>query len=227
MIRVATLVTTRKALRVLVSTIEPLLAPAAVYWEARYRIADTPWNKGEAVPALVDFLAAHPELPRGTVAIPGCGFGHDVRVWAEAGFTATGFDLSASAVTAARSAAPAQTTATFAEADFLQDSPPVPFDWLFEHTLYCAINPDRRNDYAAAAARWLSPGGHFLAVHYLLPPNEPDGPPFGCSRDEILSRFAADFELQTEWRPRSWPNREGLERCFWWRRKESPRSSSL
>src|SRR5438874_2735037 len=61
-------------------------------WEARYVTNDMPWEKGEASPGLVDFLKGHPELPRGTVAVPGCGTGHDVRAWAGAGFTASGFD---------------------------------------------------------------------------------------------------------------------------------------
>ena len=41
------------------------------YWENRYQSKDMPWEKGEPSPGLVDFLAAHPELPRGTVCIPG------------------------------------------------------------------------------------------------------------------------------------------------------------
>jgi len=34
-------------------------------WEERYQTGDMPWEKGEPSPGLVDFLAAHPELPRG------------------------------------------------------------------------------------------------------------------------------------------------------------------
>ena len=67
------------------------------YWEERYQASDMPWDKGEASPGLVDFLAAHPELKRGTVCVPGCGTGHDVRVWAKAGFHAVGYDIAPSA----------------------------------------------------------------------------------------------------------------------------------
>ncbi|MBI1841838.1 MAG: methyltransferase domain-containing protein [Verrucomicrobia bacterium] len=197
----------------------PVLSDETQYWEERYRVADTPWNKGEGSPALVDFLASHPDLPRGAVAIPGCGFGHDVRLWAQAGFNAVGYDLAPSAVQACRRSTPAGLTATFEQGNFLIDAPPSPFDWVFEHTLYCAIQREARDSYAEAAARWLKPGGQLLAVHYLLPPDNPDGPPFGCTREEILARFGSRFELQSDWRPRSWPNREGLEHCFWWRRK--------
>ena len=68
------------------------------YWENRYQTKDMPWEKGEASPGLVDFLAAHPALPRGTVCVPGCGTGHDAREWAKAGFTAYGFDIAPSAI---------------------------------------------------------------------------------------------------------------------------------
>ena len=71
------------------------------YWEERYQAGDMPWEKGEASPGLVDFLAAHRELPRGTVAVPGCGYGHDARAFASAGFLVHGFDLAPSAVAAA------------------------------------------------------------------------------------------------------------------------------
>ena len=56
------------------------------YWEQRYQASDMPWEKGAPSPGLVDFLAAHPDLPRGTVCVPGCGSGHDVREFAQGGF---------------------------------------------------------------------------------------------------------------------------------------------
>ena len=71
-------------------------------WEARYQAHDMPWEKGAPSPGLVDFLAGHPRLPRGTVLVPGCGTGHDVRVWAAAGFAATGCDIAPSAIRLAR-----------------------------------------------------------------------------------------------------------------------------
>ena len=187
-------------------------------WEARYQSGETPWEKGEPSPGLVDFLQAHPNLPRGTVAVPGCGTGHDVRAWAQAGFTASGFDLAPSAVRLAREKTPAlQLNASFQRADFLTDEPPDKFDWLFEHTLFCAINPARRDDYSQSALRWLKPNGQFLAVHYLI--SDTDGPPFGTTRDELVKRFSPRFQLLQEWVPRSYPNRTGLELMLWWRRK--------
>jgi methyl halide transferase len=188
------------------------------HWENRYQTHDMPWEKGAPSPGLVDFLAAHPDLPRGTVCVPGCGTGHDVRAWEEAGFAATGFDLAPSAIQlSVEKTQAAGLKARFQLADFLRDEPPVQFDWLFEHTLFCAIELAERDDYVRAALRWLKPGGQYLAVNYLIP--DKDGPPFGTTRDEQWRRFSPHFNLLEEWVPRSYPNRTGLELMMWWRRK--------
>src|SRR5206468_323688 len=99
--------------------------------------------------------------------------------------------------------------------------PPFHFDWLFEHTLFCAIDLGERDNYVRAVLRWLKPGGQFLAVNYLIP--DKDGPPFGTTRDELWQRFSEHFDLVKEWVPRSYPNRTGLELMLWWKRKRQAR----
>ncbi len=187
-------------------------------WESRYQTRDMPWEKGAPSPGLVDFLSAHPELTKGKVCVPGCGTGHDVRAWATAGFAVAGFDIAPSAIRLASEATRAAgLVAEFHLGNFLTDEPAAPFDWLFEHTLFCAIQPNQRDQYISAVLRWLKPGAAYLAVNYLIP--DQDGPPFGTTRDEIWQRFSPHFELIQEWVPRSYPNRTGLERMFWWKRK--------
>ena len=68
----------------------------------------------------------------------------------------------------------------------------------------------------SAVRRWLKPGGQYLSVNYLIP--DTDGPPFGTTREEVLEWFSPDFDLLSEWTPRSYSNRTGLERMFWWRK---------
>jgi len=188
-------------------------------WEGRYQSRDMPWEKGEPSPGLVDFLAAHPELARTPVLVPGCGTGHDVRAWAKAGFPVIGYDIAPSAIDLCREKTrELGLTAAFVPGDFLADPPTQPFDWVFEHTLFCAIDPGRREEHVQAVIRWLKPGGQYLAVNYLIPDTE--GPPFGTTREEQIERYSPHFDLVEEWVPRSYENRTGLERMFWWKRKE-------
>jgi methyl halide transferase len=185
------------------------------YWENLYQTGDTRWDKGEPSPGLVDFLAAR-DLPKGSVLVPGCGTGHDARAWARAGFATTGMDIAPSAIRSSREqTAAAGLEAQFREGNFLQDEPFARFDYVFEHTLFCAINPSERDTYIQAVRRWLKPEGRFVAVFYLIPDTE--GPPFGTTREEIRKRFEPYFKLEKDWVPRSYPNRTGLEWMTIWR----------
>ncbi|MFO1457914.1 MAG: haloacid dehalogenase-like hydrolase [Verrucomicrobiota bacterium] len=191
-----------------------------VDWEALYQEGDTRWDRGMPAPGLVDFLADWPtEFPRGRrVAVPGCGRGHDARAWASAGFHVEAEDLSPSAVREARARTPAGMTVEFLEGDFLAEGPGKPVDWLFEHTLFCAIPPSRRAEYVRAVERRVRPGGHYLAINYLQPADA-FGPPFGVTISELRRWWEPGFELVRHWVPRSFESRRGRERMFVWRRR--------
>jgi SAM-dependent methyltransferase len=94
------------------------------------------------------------------------------------------------------------------------------FDWVWEHTCFCAIDPSKRRLYVEAVATALKPGGHLLAVFYLNPDRDGEGPPFGVTPGELDAFFGADFELVREWQPgAAYPGREGRERMQLWKRK--------
>src|SRR6185503_6234949 len=176
---------------------------------------ETRWDKGEASPGLIDFLESRKELPKGTVLVPGCGPGHDVRAWARSGFTVTALDIAPSAIRQTRERTETEgLRVAFKLGDFLRDPPFLKFDYVFEHTLFCAIQPPERELYVAALKQWLKPTGIYVAVFYMIP--DEDGPPFGCTREELQRRFAPAFELQEDWVPRSYPNRTNLEWMTLW-----------
>ncbi|MBX3734847.1 MAG: methyltransferase domain-containing protein [Verrucomicrobiae bacterium] len=199
-----------------------------VDWESLYQAGDTRWDHGAPAPGLEDFLAAWPAgLERGgRVLVPGCGRGHDALAWAAAGFRVSALDLSATAIAAARRLVPPGLPVTFRVGDFLRQRPRQRVDWLFEHTLFCAIPPAQRDAYVRAVERWVRPGGHFLAVHYLQP-RDAAGPPFGVSVAEVRRRFESGFERVREWVPRSHPYRCGRERAFLWRRRFNDKALAL
>lgn len=182
-------------------------------WETRYQSGDTPWNKNGPHPALQGWLVDH-SLP-GRVLVPGCGAGHDVRALSAASSRVVGLDIAPSAIRQAQAAVQSGSGGeTYVEGDFFQ--PPADwqnaFDGVFEHTCFCAIPPDRRSDYARAVSTVLRPGGLFLAIFYLDPGADRDGPPFGCTVTELDGLFGGDFIVREERRELpTFPGREGRE----------------
>ena len=199
--------------------VDPLRDPTD--WEARYRAGDTPWDEGCASPALVEFLSRHPI--HGEILVPGSGPGHDVRALAAQsarGDSVTGLDLSPTAITLARSF-PVAGNERHEQGDLfhLPSSWHHRFDWVVEHTCFCAIPPVRRADYVRAISRVLNPGGHYLAI-FFLDPGVDEGPPHGATREEIAGLFDPDFELLEEWIPEmTFEGREGQEICQLRRRR--------
>jgi methyl halide transferase len=182
-------------------------------WEGQYQKGETPWDKGAPSPGLVDFIAAEPL--KGRVLVPGCGAGHDVRVIATTADEVVGLDVAPSAIAAAERFPHAGS-----ERYVLGDLFALPsdwrgaFDWVWEHTCFCAIDPAQRPAYVEAVATALKPRGKLLAIFYLDPGNDsPDeGPPFEVSIADLRRLFSSRFDLEREWLPkRTYPGREGRE----------------
>lgn len=194
------------------------------YWQERYDRKEDQWEKGAAVPGLVDFLAQlTPELKRGRVIQPGCGRGHDLAQFAQEGFQGVGIDIARTAVEDAQRIYHddvREKKLAFYCQDYFQtakDHWHGQFDWYFEHTFFCAIEPQLRADYVRNLRAVLKPGGYFLAVFYHIQPEQ--GPPFGCLESELEERFFPYFELLDSCVPRSYPHRTGLELLWWMRHK--------
>ena len=164
-------------------------------WNSAYENDDTPWDKGVAAPPLAEFLERH--QVSGEVLVPGCGAGHDVRLLAKQGAEVVGLDIAPAGVEKARSF-PVENSERYALGDFLKLGPEYhgQFDYVFEHTCLCAIEPSERRAYAESLRLALKPGGHYLAVFYRqVSDYDGDGPPHPISSDEIDALFGEHFEV--------------------------------
>lgn len=195
---------------------------SADFWEDRYQVGDTGWDLGAPAPPL---LRASGELAPCRAVVVGCGKGHEVLALARRGFRVVGVDFAPSAVEVGRRAAKeAQLDARFEQADvFALPANLGTFDLWVEHTCFCAIDPARRGDYVAAAARTLAPGGMVLGLFYAH--GRKGGPPFSTDGDALTRLFSTDFELLSlELAPDSHPRRRGEELLGRFRRKgDTPR----
>jgi SAM-dependent methyltransferase len=134
--------------------------------------------------------------------VMGCGSGHDAAYFARLGHVVTAVDISEEAVQRARANYGDLENLKVLQADafHLPDEFKARFDLVFEHTCYCAISPERRNELVKVWRRALVPGGDLLGVFFV---NEMrSGPPFGGSEWELRERLKADFNFLfwTRWR---------------------------
>lgn len=169
---------------------------SAEYWDRRYQEGSTPWNLGVPAPPLVSLLASPNSLTPGRIAVLGCGTGYDALLFAEHGFEVVGFDLSALAIETAKYAALERgLTVEFLERDIFALIPEFSqsFDYVLEHTCFCAIDPTLRPKYVELVSTLLRPNGKLLGLFFTH--NRPGGPPFGSTTKEIRELFAERFEF--------------------------------
>jgi len=191
-------------------------------WDQLYRERHTPWDKGQPAPPLLEWVAANPGRLGGKILVPGSGLGHDVRTIASLANveTVVGLDLSPSAVALANDL-PRAGGETHLVGDLFALAPEHrgTYDWVWEHTCFCAIDPALRDAYVEAVHGALRPGGSLLGVFYLNPYDDEhqpgQGPPHGCGLEELEERFAGSgrFTIEESVVPgKAYPGREGLER---------------
>lgn len=183
------------------------------FWEALYAEGRDGWEMGGPHPSLVHLVETTPP-PRGRVAVPGCGRGHDARFLASRGYEVVGFDFAQAAVEAARRLARQEgVNAHFEPRDIftLDRDFGQAFDGIWEYTCYCAIDPRRRAEYLKVMAAILKPGGWFLACFFPIRSGG-GGPPFPVSRSEIRRVLAPRFRIEHAFPPpRPVPRRAGQE----------------
>ncbi|MEC7486961.1 MAG: methyltransferase domain-containing protein [Verrucomicrobiota bacterium] len=170
-------------------------------WNKAYDIGETPWDKGYASPALNAFLGSYPLT--GSVLVPGCGTGHDVRLLAAQGVEVVGMDIAPNAIRKAKAFLP--TGKEYYElGDFLQfdSSHYGVYDWVVEHTCLCAIDPLERPAYVRALKKALKPSGQYLAVLFreVRDPTS-NGPPYPISRQQCDALFGDAFEMVKSYVP--------------------------
>ncbi|MCU0523678.1 MAG: TPMT family class I SAM-dependent methyltransferase [Elainella sp. Prado103] len=162
----------------------------AEFWQGRYQEGTDRWDLGQPAPPFVSLLTADQAPAPGSMAVLGSGRGHDALLFAAHGFAVTGFDFAPFAIETATQAAqqrglPAQFLCrdifTLAE-EFSHQ-----FDYVLEHTCFCAILPEQRADYVQMVHQILRPGGELIALFWAH--SRPGGPPFGVSLAEIRQLF--------------------------------------
>ncbi|TVQ52819.1 MAG: methyltransferase domain-containing protein [Spirulina sp. DLM2.Bin59] len=166
------------------------------FWQSRYESGVPPWDLGQAAPGFQALLQSGTLTPRARVMVLGCGAGHDALAFAQSGFAVTGADFAPGAIAAARNQGQQlKITATWIESNIFDLLPEFAhqFDYVVEHTCFCALDPSWRDRYVALVQGLLKPGGELLAIFFTH--DRPGGPPFGSTPAEIRNHFAPHFKI--------------------------------
>lgn len=152
------------------------------------------WNLAEPAEALKDMLPRL-KLPKSRILVLGCGEGHDAALFAQSGHVVTGIDVSPEAIARAKKNYAHLSNLKFEMQDIfnLGTEYNEAYDYIFEHTCFCAINPTRRQEMVKIWNRVLAPGGHLMGVFFCW--DKPEGPPFGGSEWELRQRLNKYYEF--------------------------------
>jgi SAM-dependent methyltransferase len=162
---------------------EPLYAAA----EAGHAVI--PWDRGIPHQLLVAWARAAALDGTGRRAlVVGCGLGEDAEFVATFGFDTVAFDVSASAIRAARRRFP-QSAVHYMTADLL-DPPPswrYAFDLVVESMTFQALPDPPRREAIPNVGRMVAPGGTLLVIARARDDgSDPgEGPPWSLTRAEI------------------------------------------
>ena len=175
------------------------------WFERLYAVAEAaqtavPWDRGEPSRFLVQWAMARARDGAGQRAVVvGCGLGDDAEFVAGLGFETVAFDISPTAIAAARRRFPGSAV-QYQTADLL-DPPPAwhqAYDLVVESLILQALPDPPRRDAIAGIGGLVAPGGTLIAIARAREPGQPvQGPPWALTRAEIDALGAGGVEPVT------------------------------
>ncbi|MDQ3315132.1 MAG: TPMT family class I SAM-dependent methyltransferase [Verrucomicrobiota bacterium] len=158
------------------------------FWQPRYLTGDTPWDFGGVPLALTQWLRT--ESPAGRVLIPGCGTGHEVRAFHDAGWDVVAVDYTPAAVARAKTMLGPLGNKVILT-DFFTHRFASGFAVIYERTFLCSMPRDRWPAYVDRVAELLADGGR-LVGHFLFGDDD-DPPPYPLTEEMAQALFGKRF----------------------------------
>lgn len=154
------------------------------------------WDRVGPSPLLLKYVESTDYIPAGKALVPGCGRGYDLVALASAERSVIGLDISETGVAAAKDYLKTVPTSVFRNPENAEvqcrsffDLDPASnekdsFDFVYDYTFLCALDPSIRADWADKMAQIIKPGGILLTLIFPIWVSPPaTGPPFAVSLD--------------------------------------------
>jgi thiopurine S-methyltransferase len=160
------------------------------YWSKRYQTNETGWDVGTPSTPLKEYIDQL-ENKNIKILIPGCGNAYEAQYLFENGFkNVFVIDLAPIPLENLKKRVPDFPSNQLLEGDFFELTNQ--FDLILEQTLFCAIEPRLRMDYARKSSELLVEKGKLVGV--LFNREFEGGPPFGGTKEEYLDYFSTHFQ---------------------------------
>lgn len=169
------------------------------FWSNRYKQERTGWDIGYASPPIVSYFEQLADK-NVEILIPGCGNAYEAKYLFEQGFKNVYIlDLVKEVLDEFAQKVPDFPKSNILHGDFfnLEDQ----FDIIVEQTFFCALLPNKRNDYALKMKTLLKPNGKLIGLFFNTEFKK-NGPPFGGNKKEYNLLFSPFFKIKT------------LEKCY-------------
>jgi thiopurine S-methyltransferase len=164
------------------------------YWENLYQTQDTGWNIGHISTPIKTYID---QLEDKTlkILIPGAGNSYEAEYLYNNGFkNLYVLDIAKQPLENLKQRVPGFPETHLLQHDFFElDNT---FDLIIEQTFFCALNPDLRSQYVHKMSELMKPKGKLVGLLFDFPLTQ-DGPPFGGSKEEYITRFSNNFNLKT------------------------------
>ena len=160
------------------------------FWDVRYAAGETPWDFHGVPAALKAFLKTSQV---GSVLIPGCGAGYEVRAFHEAGWKVTAIDFSPVAMAQAKTQLGVLASRVVQGDFFMHDFGSRRFDVIYERTFLCALPPDLWPAYINRMTQLLRAGGKLAGIFLYGEQAEP--PPYPLNPEKARELFKEKFSL--------------------------------
>ncbi|GAA4256038.1 methyltransferase domain-containing protein [Dactylosporangium darangshiense] len=166
---------------------------ATGWWDTLYAAAgegvtEIPWDRGGPHALLASWPG--PAEPRGSAVVVGAGLGGDAEFLAARGWRTTAFDISPTAIAAAKARFPGSPV-QYVAADLFDPPPSIAagFDLVVESLTVQALPPSYRERAVGAVRALVRPGGTLLVIAAAADEGErsEEGPPWPLTRAEVES----------------------------------------
>jgi methyl halide transferase len=193
-------------------------------WENRYHESNTPWDLSTPTPECLRLINEKHFLAGREILVPGAGRGYDALAFAKAGLSVSSIDIAPTPNLALLSMAQAERcpVRVFTRDFFSLTQDPYHhqrYDYIWEYTFFCAIDPALRAEYVKMMRLLLRPQGILVALFFPLHTEVPNPPPYPVKEEEIHTLFRPYFDWQVMTPQQSIKPRAGRELLYFFKLK--------